>query len=818
MSDPQDLLYTNQFIATNVLSNAEVEEGEKYFDRFKDYLSGAEKDQTDRYVDNDDFESDPVNRQKILNTKWPIYGNRNHYPLFDTYINDISVNRYKKEIITKVNIDSKNRNTSSYLNPNNFNIPFNKVFNNIKKFVINDIIFPNINQSVSYENDNFSWQYASENYLLAENIDNTIIPVPNPNLRIAYTSLPNSVYSFKLSGGFTIVPGVDDYLVYQTTIVPGYYTISALEENIRLVTSSVLHGSNIEGIKLNIIEQPYLIYSKRIGTPHLFTSFIDPISSIVRFVNRMEEVRIIALQTFSPYENNYAGNDIFHYISSVYQGGNKNQQLNNNYIYVTLETVNDTTYQYFQNIYCAYTPNAFPLVITGLDEDIGNIDFNLINFTEFYDENIYTLNGYTIDEINSISTYKFIDYINIYNPTTFITDITGQTTQKMIKKTYLRFGLKLSSGNFNGKNYNSNGTIIIPSITQNIVFSSSLDHFLSNAGDLGTAYPISTTNTSSFTQTGSTGSTGPFITGTGTTTYIYTDPSHTDAPNLHTNGEGQTAGFLPEYIHIDKTVLIGRALLFRFIFDKVNGSYTNYETSTANEKKRSVLNVLAWPIANQTLQIYTLDTNNGFKFIQTNTQAILINNNAVTTYQVLPKNDLPELSLNLQYYGNEYYIVNNFYVYLKLFFDTNDTLLNPDQIINAISSNGMLYNQNYIDGLLFNVGIGEDYNCAGNLSNLTVYKKDYSNIFAKILLSNVPGNFDTVLSNIINNNSFSINYDNVIDNISNVTVQVYDSNMKLLSTNDNFSFTLTIYEIKDVLKETLINTKTNNVSTEGHYI
>ena len=801
MSDPQDLLYTNQFISPNVLSNTEVEESTKYYDRFKDYLSNTEKDQTDRYIDNDDLESDPVNRQKILNTKWPIYGNRNHYPLFDKYMNDISVNRYKKEIISKVSIDTKNRDTALFLNPNDFNIPFNKVFNNIKKFVINDIIFPNINQSISYVNNNFSWQYASQNYLLKANIDNTIIPVPNPELRIAYSSLPNSVYSFTISGGFTIVPGIDDYLVYQAEIVPGYYTINSLQDKIRASTNAILHGSNIAGVNLNIIEQPYLIYTKRIGTPHLFTSYIDPLSSIVRFVNRIEEVKIVALQTFSPYENNYDNNDIFHYISSTYQN-NKTAQLNNKYIYVTLETINDITYQYFQNIYCTYTPNAFPLVITGLDVNIGNIDFNLINFTEFYDENIYTLNGYTSEQIDSICTYKFIDYINIYNPTTFIVNANGKTDQRLIEKNYLRFALKLSTGNLNGKNYDSTGRIVEPSITQNVVFSSTLNHYLNNVGNVGTAYPYSSAPDSSGVS--------------GSVLYYYKDTTTT--PNIDTSRAGQMAGFLPEFIYFDKTVLIGRALLFRFIFDKVNGSYTNYEISTANEKKRSLLNVLAWPIANQTLQIYTLDTNNGFKFVQTNTQAFIVNNNTISTYQVRPKNDLPNLNLNLQYFSNQYYIVTNFYIYLKLIFNTNDALLSPDQIVNAVSSNVILYDQNYIYGQLFNVGIGEDYTCAGNLSNLTVYKKNYSNIFAKVLLSNIPGNFDTISSNIINNNSFSINYDNVIDNISNVTVQVYDSNMKLLSSNDDFSFTLTIYEIKDVLKETLINTKTNNVSTEGHYI
>jgi sporulation protein YlmC with PRC-barrel domain len=803
MSDPQDLLYTNQFIATNVLSNAEVEEGTKYYDRFKDYLSGTEKDQTERYIDNDGAESDPVNRQKILNTKWPIYGNRNHYPLFDKYINDISVNRYKKEIISKVSIDTKNRDISKYLNSNDFNIPFNKVYSNIKKFEINDIVFSNVNQSVTYENNNLSWQYASQNYLLGANIDNTIIPVPNPNLRISYSSLPNSVYSFQISGGYSIIPGIDDYLVYQATIAPGYYTVDTLQENIRLETSSVLHGSNIAGVNLNIIEEPYLVYGKRIGTPHLFTTFIEPISSVVRFVNRMEEIAIIAIQTFSPYETDYRNNDIFHFLSSVYQSGNQNQILNNDYIYVTLETITDLTDQYFENIFCTNSPNAFPLVITGLDLDVGNIDFNLINFTEFYDENIYTKHGYEIGQINSISTYKFIDYIQIINPTTYITDLTGQgaPTTKVFVKTYLRFALKLSTGNLNGKNYDSIGQIVIPSITQNIVFSESLNNYLNNTGNLGTAYPLyATVNTNSST-------TNPY-----NVYFNYNDTAHP----VSTSKAGQTSGFLTEFNYYDRTVLIGRALLFRFIFDKVNGTYTNYETSTANEKKRSVLNVLAWPIANQTLQVYTLETNNGFKFIQSNIQSSVVNNQTISTYQVIPKNNLPSLNIHVQYFANKYYIVENFYIYLKLLFNTNDSLLSPDQIINAVSYNVLLYNQNYIDGTLFNVGIGEDYTCAGNISNLTIRKKDYSNIFAKIILSDVPGNYDTILSN-TSKDTFSINYDNVIDNISGVTVQAYDSNMKLLTVNDNFSFTLTIYQIKDVLKETLINTKTNNVNTEGYF-
>ena len=75
------------------------------------------------------------------------YKNKNHYPLFNSYIKDISENKYQKEIITKINIDNMNRSIGKYPNPNNFTIPLNGNFTNITKFVISDLNFKNINQN-----------------------------------------------------------------------------------------------------------------------------------------------------------------------------------------------------------------------------------------------------------------------------------------------------------------------------------------------------------------------------------------------------------------------------------------------------------------------------------------------------------------------------------------------------------------------------------------------------------------------------------------------------------------------------------------------
>ena len=773
MSDPQDLLYTNKFISTDILSDTQLIKETEYYDRFKNYIDNNLTDEIKKYVEDDDTESSAVNIDKTLNTKWPIYSNKNHYPLFDTYTNDISTNRYKKEIITKINIDSRYRDISSYPNNNEFSIKLNKVFNNVKKIVINDIIITNVEQSVTNINNNLSWQYASQNFLVGQNIDLTIIPVPSQDNTISYSNLPNSVYQYNSSSGSTVQ--IDQYLVYQTTISPGYYAIDDLLINLRLSTSSIVHGLNLKNnLGIQVVEEPYLAYPKRLGTPHLFSCSINPISSIVKFVNRIEEVKIAAVQTFSPYESDFRNTDIFYYFSSQYSPSTS-YILNTSYIYVILPAISDITYQYYKNINCIYTPNAFPLVITSLTIPIGNIDQELINYTEFYDVQLYLQNGYTEDQLESISYYKFIDTLTFTN-----TIPSSNGNEITVTSNYLRFALSLSTGNVHGNNYNINGTKIKPSTTNNIIFSSGLNKILTSYNNIATMK-----------------SSGPV-----TLVYSY---------NYY------TSGIITDYQFIDTIINIGRALLFRWIYDIKGDLYLGYEYDTDNEKKKSLLHILGWPIANQTENMYTLEQNEGFKFVHTNYQAQVLHQSSLLSSNIR-SNNYPSYILKLQYYANKYFFVNNNYVYLKIYFDSHQNLEENTQFINSVSSKSMLYNQVYINSSQFNVNIGQDYTCLKGSQFVKTYKKDQSYIFTKILLSDIPGNTDIKLSNIINNNSFYIYYDSVKDSIDSVTIELFDSDMKLLFTDANYSFTINIHEIKDILKETLVNSKNNNVTTTGHFI
>ena len=104
--NPQDLLYTNEFLTTSTVSKKEFEENNKNYVRYKNFIDKTETNETDQYINNDSKEEDPFNINKRNFNKFPGNNNGNHYPLFDSYISDVSKNTYEKEYVTKVNIDS----------------------------------------------------------------------------------------------------------------------------------------------------------------------------------------------------------------------------------------------------------------------------------------------------------------------------------------------------------------------------------------------------------------------------------------------------------------------------------------------------------------------------------------------------------------------------------------------------------------------------------------------------------------------------------------------------------------------------------------
>jgi len=725
--NPQDLLYTNEFLTTSIVSKKEFDENSTNYVRYKNFVDKTVTNETDQYINNDSKEGDPFNINKRNLNKFPPGNNGNNYPLFDSYINDISKETYEKEYITKVNIDSILRNRVLYPTTSNFTIQFQKEFTNVSKFIINNINIPNPLQAVNIYNNNIAWQYPIKDQLLVNNTTLYVIPSPNELNLINFLNIANSCSVFDNA----------DILVYQTNIDIGGYTIGALINRIRFQTTIIYHGDTIlnKVEKTNIYtEAPYLIYDKLIYTPHLFTLDINPITSNVKIVNRMEEVTIHAFQTFGPYtiDNN---KDIFNAYSN-----NPGRIIDPDYIYVLLPYIKNITDQYYNyndpnNPFTYQSP--FPLVITNLLQNIGNLEFDMINYTEFFDLNIYLSNGFTESQVNSIPTYKYWDTITINNVV------------------YLRFALKLSSGKLNGLYYDRDGNIIKP-----ITFS----------------------------------------------TYLYDS-------------------FLESFFKItsnqfSNNILLGRALLFRWIFDKDTGNYVNYENDTINTKKKSILNLLSWPIANIAYQQVCVIQNQGFSFVQNNRNGIVLQAEAfngltnLAQQELLIKSIKFPPSLNIQYQNGEYFFITQGYIYLSFKLDYKKSDSFKDYYV--FTDGGSQYNQNYVLPF-FNVGIGDNYDCTvtkyeGFGEFISINK---NNIYAKIQISNIPNTIDNNASN-ININGIVINcYDKPIDNFSELNIVILDPFYRQITFLRNFSFTLEIHEIVNVLKETLIDSKRNNVSTTG---
>ena len=103
-----------------------------------------------------------------------------------------------------------------------------------------------------------------------------------------------------------------------------------------------------------------------------------------------------------------------------------------------------------------------------------------------------------------------------------------------------------------------------------------------------------------------------------------------------------------------------------------------------------------------------------------------------------------------------------------------------------------------------------------NLSKTVHENSDLSvtsnnNLFSKIMLPVIP-------STLKSNQFVSYEYrpfEDVLDNISSIIIQFLDSDGKIIDMNTEHNFTLKIVERQNVLKNTLLNTRTNQINTTG---
>jgi len=258
------------------------------------------------------------------------------------------------------------------------------------------------------------------------------------------------------------------------------------------------------------------------------------------------------------------------------------------------------------------------------------------------------------------------------------------------------------------------------------------------------------------------------------------------------------------YISQPYTLSCGRSQMFNFI-----NPYSINNPIKPNPKK-SLLTILGWTLP------YNINTN--YQFIQNNYNVdglpYIINNDYVLatdandTVKITNENlidfNSPLSKLNIEYKDGYYFFRSEPFIYVRILPKLQkNTINNYIQIANSTERTNE--EQSYYNDLT--VPNNEIENEIARF-NLKPYIEN--ELLCKIVLNPIPQK----ILNIYPINDIIL-YNQPLDQLSSIVIQILDSTGKILSYGIDHNFTLEIIETQMILKETLIDTRHNNVVTSG---
>jgi hypothetical protein len=161
--DENDILFTNSFLkptGIQQLSHSQNDEFKRYYtDEMDKKEEKVLKDSLDRmsirsvYLDEETDGTNLMNTQRF--TRSTELGISQELQLKQQ---STDIKRYRKEVRTFVNIDSRDRDTSIYPKPNKFKLFLGKTFYNVKTIRLASIEFPNTNAVINAGNNKVYWR------------------------------------------------------------------------------------------------------------------------------------------------------------------------------------------------------------------------------------------------------------------------------------------------------------------------------------------------------------------------------------------------------------------------------------------------------------------------------------------------------------------------------------------------------------------------------------------------------------------------------------------------------------------------------------
>ena len=264
--------------------------------------------------------------------------------------------------------------------------------------------------------------------------------------------------------------------------------------------------------------------------------------------------------------------------------------------------------------------------------------------------------------------------------------------------------------------------------------------------------------------------------------------------------------FKIDKINTAKIPKLGRANIFKI----ESSPHSNSDLSEGDKTvqnidcySNNIMELFGWsPINNGII----VSKNCGYNYIHDNLYYYIENiNNVVSSISNSNINIsnyyLPFKLMNIIIENNEYIFDINNYIYMKIFIEGKapDTLAN--NVIMSVNKN------KHNDSFKYVGHISNSYNSSKPL----ILSNDTNNLFAKI-------NFE----NGYYNNRCSIHttpkvyYDKPLNDLDMITIQFVDYYGRLIDIRGEHNFTLEITEVKNILKDTLLDTNTNEVIITGY--
>lgn len=782
--NPSDLLYTNSFVNTNPLTQREVQKNANEYIPYRN-LKGETVNNVRDELERTGFTDSSINRVTKEANPWSrgYYGNQQ--PMLSEFGKDIAENSYFKYRSNYINIDSRMRDIALYPTPNNYSVFLGKKFNNVETVKLIDYFFPEMEYPINSTNNVILWYPAPfetfEPVFGLTNVYNPFIGSPYDEYRLNICG-----WYINFSRLIQTDTKIEDYrFLYNNNLLsclnkieipPGFYTTEQLSQTIREEFQKTTFFNS------NIYNKSYKEYSGNAGSPTFkFKDFpqlvdvqINPETSNVRLLLRYEEFHAESIATYR----------------------------NKNYFDIEMKVIDNSIpspefLELIQN-------DVYPIVITGFPE-IGGYTGDNVNYIEFVPKN------------------KLIVFQNYYGP--------------FFYKTYYD---KITNGDGN----------VIPNVLRFYIYNLGI---YKNPVEKIVSTPIKSSYTEIIKQNNiKFGREAPFFLINGSKSLFSNYISYIQ------NNISNISNLYNEYCKDEKNDCTVISSIEENIY---NNLIVNLDCSS-----RLLTNILGFLNTNNGLALigpeqvtFGINTNNIFEpnkyinYVQTYNIDINEFRNYSECAGLNPPNDLnycrssyiswneyyPDFNSNYRLpvsrnqNGTYSFYLNN-YFFMKILSSSVGTQIQTSSTITQIKSTA-----NYANGSSdiyeINDGINngskrylvsnsffaditpiippdpkcKQFNFRDSKSSKVT--KNLNNIFAKIKYSSVSGNYE-VDNRFVNELIFE---SNTINNLDEFVIQLVDYEGKILPQVKEHNFTLLIVEKYEVLKETNISSRNNNVNIGG---